>query len=263
MADATLSDLLGSELLLHYDASDAASLFEDSAGTDAAEDADPVLCWKPQADAAWAVNLTEGTNGPTYRANYSSSGYAALEFDGSNDVLSNSSPGFGTGEGGFFIAVYTPIGASNTIWSRGNSGSHYFRHLGATTAGSIQSSIGGPTASGTLANARRCVACAFRGTHSQIDVLGFSGGNQTNWVSASLSAWFQVGAYNTGSPSFSQFGNFALHEIIAVGDAAEWGQVLRATKLLRTKWGITDPNPTPQAASSGSSTYSRSRVVNA
>lgn len=251
MPNATLADLFGVNLLLHYAADGASKLFTDTGGTAPAADGNAIKCWKPEAAAVYQVNLTEGTNGPAYRADYAGTGYKALEFDGTNDVLSNSAPGFGTGEGGFFLSVYTPIGASNTIWSRGNSGSHYIRHLGATTAGSIQSSVGGPVASGTLPNARRCVACAFQSAQSQIDVLGFSGGNQTNWVSASLSAWFQVGAFNTGSPTFSQHGNFALHEVAVISTGSEWGQVLRAAKVLRNKWGITDPNTMPQAAAAG------------
>lgn len=252
MADATLADLFGSNLLMHYMADGASKLFTDTGGTVAANDGDAIKCWKPESDAAWQVNLTETTNGPAYRANYASSGYKALEFDGSNDVLSNSAPGFSTSQRCHILAAVTPIGASNTLWHRGSSASHYYRALIATTTmGSAGSGGTGPTAS-SLTNAKRVAAYAFHSDCTEVNCYGRSAGNNSDMLTASVSAWFVLGAFNTGTPSFSQFGNFALHEIVVVHDDVEWGQVIRGATILRNKWGVADQNSLPQAVAAGS-----------
>ena len=247
MADATLANLFSAELLLHYDASDAASLFTDTSGTSAASNGNEVKCWKPQSDAALAVNLTNSA-GPAYRSNYSSSGYAALEFDGSNDALLNTSTGMTTGQRAFVLAAFTWIGSSNTLWCRGN-GAAWQRGLCSTTSDALQDSSVGTITSSGITSGKRVAAWVAGANQSQVDSLGFSAGNRSNHTPGTLSAAFTVGALNTGS--LSQFGNVAVHEIVVVGANCEWGNVLRAAKLLRTKWGVTDPNATPQYSAGG------------
>lgn len=108
---ATLFQLLGSALALHYDASDASKLFTDTGGTVLVADGNTIKCWKPNSDAALQVNLTEATNGPTYRANYSATGFAGVEFDGVNDALEQLTTGFVPGSRMSSLAVVSPISA--------------------------------------------------------------------------------------------------------------------------------------------------------
>jgi hypothetical protein len=251
MADATILDLLGTDIHLHYDVSDAALIFEDTSGTDAAEDGDVVKCLKPTAHAVLAVNLTEATNGPTYAANYSGSGYPAIVFDGTNDLLRNGSTGATAGR--FFgLCVLTPVGVGR-VWARGNSTTAYSSlYINSSTVPRYQSHNGTTLTDLTITTSGRvCVAQCFGANQQQIDGLGASSGTSsaTSPVHASLAAELTLGALWTGSAS--QFGSVAFHELLIIGGSCEWGQVLRAAKLLRTKWGITDPNGTPQSASGG------------
>lgn len=247
MADATFVDLFGTDILLHYDASDAASLFTDTGGTTAAVDGNEVRCWKPQSDASLAINLTNSA-GPTYRANYSASGYPALEFDGVNDALLNSSTGLTTSQKVFILAVYDTIGSSGTVWARGNTGA-WLRAFFSSGAELLQTSSGtGANIAMGLSADKRVMAYVAGTGQTQLDALGFSAGVQASGMPPSLTGAVTVGALNTGS--LSQFGGMAFHELMVIDGTCEWGQVLRGAKLLRAKWGITDPNATPQKAGS-------------
>jgi len=246
MADATFADLFGAELYLHYDASDASKLFTDTGGTSAASNGNEVKCVKPQADASLAVNLTN-TNGPTYRSNYASSGYAALEFDGVNDALQNLTTGIGTATRGFVLIASTPLNAG-TNWCRGSGGSVFLRGFAGTTSDAMQNASLTTSVSGVPSGRRVTAYCAGQ-NQSQIDALGFSAGSQTNYITSDLTGAFTLGAIYTGS--LSQFHSMAFYECLVIGPNCEWGQVLRAAKILRNKWGITDPNALPQAVAAG------------
>lgn len=247
MPDATFTSLFGTDLLLHYDVTDSASLFTDTGGTSAASNGNEVKCLKPQLDAALQVNLTNA-NGPIYRSNYSSTGYAALEFDGVNDALVNTSTGL-TSTRFFTLSVITPISTQGTIWNRGSTVANMARTYWNGSAGSyLFQSLGGTNDFGTnftLATGKICIATVLGSDQSQIDSLGFSGGRQNHVLSSSIAEHFNVGVSNFSG--FTQFGNFAFHEMLLIGADCEWGQVLRGAKILRNKWGITDPNGTPQA----------------
>lgn len=251
MTNATFADLFSTDLLLHYDASDSASLFTDTGGTSAASNGNEVKCWKPASDATLSVNLTEST-GPTYRSNYASSGYAALEFDGTNDRLGNSFTGI-TGSRMFVLACVTLIGSSGTIWWRGANTSHFLRnYVSAANTPAIQSAGGAGaffSALPSTVTGRMVLASVYGDSQNQLDALGTCFGNKnTGTISGSITSGFYVGA---GENSGSQFQpcNMALHEILVVGANCEWGQVIRGAKILRNKWGVADPNALPQTAS--------------
>jgi hypothetical protein len=248
MANATFADLFSTDLLLHYDVSDASKLFTDTGGTSAASNGNEVKCIKPQSDAALAVNLTNSA-GPTYRSNYASSGYAALEFDGVNDALVNASTGLTAGVRFFVLVVMTPIAGAGTAWSRGTSASHFCRLYINTAPSYLGQSVGGANTfsqSATFASGKICLAMNLGDNQNQIDGLGQCiGTQQTGTVSASLAAKFSLGVADFSG--LTQFGNFAFHELLLIGQNCEWGQVLRGAKILRNKWGVTDPNALPQA----------------
>lgn len=243
MANATLFDLFGNDILLHYDASVAASLFTDTGGTTPASDGNEVKCWKPQSDASLQVNLTH-TTGPTYRSNYVSSGYPALEFDGSNDALLNASTGLTTSQKVFIIAVFQPLNSFGTIWCRGDTAAWSRAYYG-TDSENIQQSAGSSVSiTSGLPSGRRVVAYVVGTSQTQLDALGYSAGSQSISLISSLTGAITIGALNTGS--LSQYGNLAFNEILAIGSSCEWGQVIRGAKILRDKWGVTDPNGYPQ-----------------
>lgn len=262
MADAVYSDLFGSDLILHYTAADSGSLFTDTGATTPASDGNTVKAWTAQADAATNSALTESTNGPTYAADYASSGYPALVFDGTNDILSLTSTGITTNARMFVLMAYTWIGATtNTAWCRGNGASWCRGYVGTGYTALQDSSAGIFGVTSGVPSARRVTAWVAGADQTQVDTLGFSAGNRNNHMPAGASAVFTLAALNTGS--LSQFGNFALHEVLVIGHSCEWGQVLRGSKLLRDSWGITDPNGVPQAAAGGTSGFTGIRGVGA
>jgi hypothetical protein len=247
MANATYADLLGDDILLHYDASDASSIFEDTAGSDAAEDGDTVRCWKPQSTASMTGFVTEATNGPTYRANYASSGYPAIEFDGTDDRLVLNTPGLVPFTRLFFLyaAERSTAFAVMRVLSIGTSASHY---IAAGTASSINNrlqSVGGTalTLDFPFADRKAVAACVIGDGQNQIDQLANGTGNKlTSVISASLGDRFVVGM----RPDGAQFWQGPIFEIMVIAGTCEWGQVIRAAKIMRDKWGIDDPNAYPQ-----------------
>lgn len=85
----TIYSELGSSLMLEWAADEPTTIYEDTGGTDQAEDADSVASWRSTANGSLSLLATQSTSGsrPIYRANYASSGYPAIEFDGTDDGL--------------------------------------------------------------------------------------------------------------------------------------------------------------------------------
>jgi hypothetical protein len=79
---------LGAKLVCEWDSRDASTIFEDTSGTDPAENADGVACWKTTANSATAANLIQATalSRPIYTADVGD-GLPGLDFDGSADHL--------------------------------------------------------------------------------------------------------------------------------------------------------------------------------
>jgi hypothetical protein len=249
MADATFADLFGSDILLHYDVSDASKLFTDTGGTSVASNGNEVKCVKASADAAKTGSIT-GTNGPTYRSNYASSGYPALEFDGSNDRLGITGAGLAVADF-MVLCCFTRIsGTASTVWYRGTDLVNLIRQLYTGDAGhqvqyGIASSYTALTISGTVTG-RNVWASAFRTGQVELDSMGFGTGNRATPYGGTLGDAFYLGAGESGG--VLQPANMAFNEILVIGSLCEWGQVIRAGKIMRNKWGISDPNALPQTA---------------
>jgi hypothetical protein len=264
MTDATLSDLLGSGILMHFDASDSSSIFEDTGGTDAAEDGDTVKCWKPSSLASLPGNATEATNGPTYRANYDGSGYPALQFDGVNDLLTRTSTGNLT-NGCKMIFCWTRINASTTVryFQIGADFSNSFSaYRSGTNTDGIQ--VRGAGANTTVASWNITIAAGRQATvysfvSGQLQAIGLGHGSGATTGASSLGVTY-TNQLIIGNGNVTQFANMGLHEILVVSSDCELGQVMRAAKLIRTKWGITDPSDTPQQAASTTHNPFRSRA---
>lgn len=256
---ATLTQLLGAgNILSHLDASDTASIFEDSGGADAAEDGDIVLRVNQQPDAALTTPFTSATNGPTYRANYSSTGYPALQFDGTNDFLAMSDAGL-VAQRHIVLAVITWISGAGTLWYRGNSFSHLTRLYYNSQSSVIPQTVGGSggyfggtftPGAGALAAKHASVVSMSIGQVA-VDAMNLAGAaNNTGPISASLATQFVLGAADAAGTK-SQFLTFALHEIVYCGASTNWGDAIRAAARLRYKWGITDPSADPVVAAGG------------
>lgn len=75
-------------LVYRLDASDTATMWSDTGKTTQIADGTAVAAWAPKAGAV-TTDAVQSTlaNRPTYRANYASTGYPGVEFDGSNDTM--------------------------------------------------------------------------------------------------------------------------------------------------------------------------------
>lgn len=75
-------------LLYRLDASDITTMWADDSKTTQITNGTAVAVWSPKAGSIStdAVQATPA-NRPTYRANYASTGYPGVEFDGSNDTM--------------------------------------------------------------------------------------------------------------------------------------------------------------------------------
>lgn len=247
MANATIDDILGAAKLFQWDASIAGSIYEDAAATDTAEDADIVLAWEDQCAGEL---LTVVANGPTYRADYASSGYAGLEFDGTNDVLSGAMTGVASGAVLGVLWVGSVLSSASTLISRGNSGAWTRIYSGTASQQIIQQSAGGSSSSDSRCPTKRSIAWLTDVGRTQIYCIESSNYN-TDSISSqpSVSNTLTLCALNTGSPS--QFGNCVVHEVVITDSTVGWWDLVECVTVLNDKWGITDPNPTPQAAAGG------------
>jgi hypothetical protein len=253
MPDATLTDILGaSGILLRYDASDSAKLWQDTAGTTPVTDGTTVRRWEPSSPSTLTAALTEATNGPTYRVNYSSTGYAGVQFDGTNDVLSSASTGL-TAVRTHVVCVVTPLGTGR-VWNRGNNTTHFHSlYQNSSTSMMVQYNLGSviqtlnpPTFTG------RVITTFSPGTgQNNLEISGAGAGDRgAMGISGSTTADLTLGSLLSGG-SFSQFGPTVIHDLLLITGEVERGQVIRAAKLIATKWGISDPNATPQTAAGG------------
>jgi hypothetical protein len=254
MADATYQDLLGDKILLHYDASDAGSMFTDTSASTPVTDGDPVRAWSQQATASLSGNLIEATNPPTYREDYSDTGYPGIEFDGVADILDKASDG-NVSDGVFvLIAVDRPATAGTRRWfGVGESSADAFLGGSASAVGnSIQVRLSNSNVilvTYSKARGREVIAYSFLSGHLQATEIGAgsSGTAGVNTYSGTYTNRLHLGSqFGT-----TQFVDGAIHEILIASHLAEWGQVVRCAKIMREKWGIDDPSPMPQKIESG------------
>lgn len=75
-------------LLYELDSSKPGTLWSDTGKTSAATNGGSVAAWSPNAGSI-STDFLQSTSGsrPIYRTDYNSSGYPAIEFDGSNDFM--------------------------------------------------------------------------------------------------------------------------------------------------------------------------------
>lgn len=124
---ATIYSILGSSLLAEWAADQPTTIYEDTGGTDQAEDGDGVAAWRTTGNGTLSLLATQSTVGsrPAYRSNYSASGYPAVEFDGADDglIIPHHSAFDVTKLLVFVVAKADTLSAWRMLWSRVNNGS--------------------------------------------------------------------------------------------------------------------------------------------
>ena len=124
--------MLGSALLAEWAADEPATIYEDIGGTNAAEDGDAVASWRSTSNGTLSLLATQstGANQPIYRANYASSGYPAVEFDGTNDgLLIPHNAAFNITNLTVFAVAQADVGGYKFLWSRLSSGAWTNGHM--------------------------------------------------------------------------------------------------------------------------------------
>jgi hypothetical protein len=266
MADATYSDLIPSTALnLHYDASDITKAFTDAACTTQVTDGGTVLGWAPTSIASSTAKMT-GTAGPVYRSNYASSGYAALESNGTTHRLFNTSLSLGISRFAV-LCCYTRIsGAASTVWMRGSVSVGRMARLIYVGSGALQTYLQygiassyaqtQPPSAPAAAKSVVLIEVSDVGSRCSFDSYNCSGAS-VDALDGSMPDSLYLFAGDNGG--FYQGANIAMHELI-LATGADWssGGIMDAAKVMATKWGVTNENPTPQTSGGSAS----SRMVN-
>lgn len=237
-------------LVYQLDALAASSLWADDAKTTAASDGGVVAVWSPNAASTVTTDAiqTSNTKRPLYRTNYSSSGYPAIEFDGSNDELQCAHSTSFSGSVYDLFAVITPIAVgtgdklifaklTNVSWNDGLSMSH-----NGTTLMSGAAVYNQLSATGGLANGLRTLIYAKlkvsdRAIFSIRDNLVIPvRSTSATAVSATSTSAFCIGG---STPAGGFFTNTAYHELRIYTDELSLSDRLSVFSTLASKWGLT------------------------
>jgi len=227
-------------LLWTLDSSLPATLFADTSKTVAITDGTGVAAAVP-AGGSITTDALQSTSGsrPTYRANYSSSGYAALEFDGSADHLSiaHSSDWNVSILDVFAVVTLTSSSGSRGVISKWSNTSWNDAWGIAVDGGSFR--IGAPSYTNAAAkytgSTRMLLHVHFENAGNGGQFGLYYGGGTTGSGPANNSAPVFIGR---ADPSGAFYMAGAINEICFFG-GGETDQVIVDTKqMLRSKWGL-------------------------
>tara|TARA_R110000868_G_scaffold189551_1_gene432576 strand:+ start:362 stop:1153 length:792 start_codon:yes stop_codon:yes gene_type:complete len=247
-------------LVYQLDASVAGSLWADDAKTTAATDGGVVAVWSPNASGSVTTDAIQTTNTkrPLYRSNYSSSGYAAIEFDGSNDLLTVAhSTSFNSSVYDMFL-VWTPvaIGSGDTMifgkitnsgWNDGVSMCHSGALVYAGAPNYSDISITSVLSNGLKTMAAVKLKAADR---SYLAVRSDNIIFPTRSTLATAPATTSTAVLNIGGPGTAGGGNFtnsAIHELRIYTGEETLSTRLSVYAELAKKWGLTTLSTVPSS----------------
>lgn len=238
-------------LIYQLDALAASSLWADDAKTTPASDGGVVAVWSPNSFSSVTTDAiqTSNTKRPLYRSNYSSSGYPAIEFDGSNDELQCAhSASFSASVYDVFLVV-TPVAVgggdklilakfTNSSWNDGVNINH---------AGSLIRA-GAPdyaqvTASDALVNGVKSLIAvklkvsdrtlfSVRSDNLVIPVRSTSAAAVSTPSTAAL-------CFGGSTPAGGYYSNMAWHEVRIYTGELSLSDRLSVFATLADKWGLT------------------------
>lgn len=228
-------------LLWTLDASDSTKLFADTSKTTPITDGTGVAA-VVTAGGLISTDALQSTSGnrPTYRANYSSSGYPALEFDGTNDLLSIAhSSGWNASVIDLFAVLTSTSNATGTykgIFGKFGDGS-WGTGWGATyTLGYL--SFGSPqytACEGTaILNSRIMCHFHFEALKNGCDQGGRYIGSRFGTGPSDTTADVMIGGAPGGIYPFAG----AINEICFFGGGETDADILTTKNSLRSKWGL-------------------------
>lgn len=242
----------GASVFFDFSAS-SGDLWQDQPKSVAAGDGDPVGVWVGTGQGsspADAVRASTDLNRPIFRSDYESSGYPALEFDGSNDLMLIDPAGAPADAAAkwFLCAVDHNSGGNQAIFSRASYRPQQAFFNAATVA--VQN-FGG---SNLVANA------TFNGRFVYGFAIDPGGTNQNSQICPGLCFSGKLGtASGTGSGNFSMGGyvtnvnnwNGAIHQWMFGSGTLEPRELLEAAEALADTWGCVGGFTRTSGGSSG------------
>lgn len=237
-------------LVYHLDALAPTSLWADDAKTTAATNGSVVAVWSPNALSSVTTDAiqTSNTKRPLYRTNYSSSGYPAVEFDGSNDELQCAhSASFSASVYDVFF-VLTPVAVSNdrliltkltnSSWNDGLNINHNMDTIRAGAPNYNDISVSGALANGvrTLVSIKLKVSDRTLFSVRSDNVIVPVRSTSATAVSTTSTAALCLGG---STPAGGYYSNMAWHEMRIYTGELSLSDRLSVFTTLASKWGLT------------------------
>lgn len=238
-------------LIYQLDALAASSLWADDAKTTPASDGGVVAVWSPNSFSSVTTDAlqTSNTKRPLYRSNYVSSGYPAIEFDGSNDELqcAHSASFSASVYDVFFVTTPVAIRSGDKIifakvttgsWNDGLSFNHSSDILRAGAPAYNDLSVSNGLANGVRTliavklKANDRTLFSVRSDNLVIPVRSISA---TAASTASTTALYLGGH----SPTGGYYSAFAWHELRIYTGELSLNDRLSVFETLAAKWGFT------------------------
>ena len=229
-------------LAYQLDASSIATLFSDTGKTTQVSDGGTVAVWTaPNGSITTDALQSTSGNRPTYRSNYGSSGYAAVEFDGSNDHLSVAhSSAWNVSIIDLFLVLTSTSLASGTYrgivgkWSNGswNDGWGVAYALGVLSLGAPHYTN---VACKATINNRLLLHCHFENGCNGCIEGGIYGGSTAGAGPANNSTSVFVGR---ADPSGAYYFAGAMNELRVYAGGETDATILNVKNDLRRKWGL-------------------------
>lgn len=243
-------------LVYQLDALAASSLWADNAKTMAASNGGVVAVWSPNAASAVTTDAiqTSNTKRPLYRSNYASSGYPAVEFDGSNDELQCAhSASFSASVYDVFLVI-TPVAVgsgdklifgkfTNTSWNDGISINHAADLIRAGAPNYNEITVANSLSNGvkTLLSVKLKVSdrtiFSVRSDNLVIPIRSTTAAA----VSTSSTAPLCIGG---STPAGGYYSNMAWHELRIYTGELSLSDRLSVFSTLASKWGLTTASGT-------------------
>lgn len=235
--------------MLEWAADEPSTIYEDTGGTDTAEDGDPVASWRSTANGSLSLLSSQSTlaNRPVYRSNYASSGYPAIEFDGSNDglLMPHDAALSITNQTIFIVAKADTLSAWRMLLSKvGNSSWTTGIHLASYSATEFRFAANnvmfGTVFPGT--SSRFILAIRYNGTSGEIWLNDTAIGSSTTSLSITANT-ADGGIGNGGSAGGGYPWDGPIQHILWCDGACSRTAMEYVVNALGDRWGISITDP--------------------
>lgn len=235
MATPTVEDLLSASIIGYWHADD---LSGDGTG---------VASWEDRVNGLEFLQAS-GPDQPTWRANYASSGYAGVEFDGGDEMLvDDATLSLADGFQAIFC-VTRGTGSNETPIVFGDATTYLRLQFGTATVAHQGTASFSPSLaiSNQAISERRVYVWRYASGQSRLQAAVDAAGSLVTGTELADTTW-QIGS-RWGALGFTG----AFHALVIATLDCGWYEALAAARVMREDWGITrDTDPLPVAAAGG------------